>query len=81
MSKKQTRASITVRGLIHQRLDNYCKDEGLAISPTLEQWISEDLDARKIPIPTSPHVKSARPKPHPPAPSTDDMVASGVWEF
>ncbi|MEE9382413.1 MAG: hypothetical protein V3V08_03250 [Nannocystaceae bacterium] len=52
MAKRQTRRSISVRGVTYQRLKNFCDAEGLSVSGYLEEIIAERLDAAGVPIPT-----------------------------
>ncbi len=51
MAKRQTRRSISVRGITYQRLKNYCDARGLSISGFLEQLIAERMDAEGEPVP------------------------------
>lgn len=52
MAKRQTRRSISVRGVTYQRLKNFCDAEGLSVSGYLEDIIAERLDAAGVPVPT-----------------------------
>ena len=51
MAKRQTRRSISVKGITYQRLKNYCEDQGLSVSGYLEQIIAQNLDAEDVPVP------------------------------
>lgn len=52
MAKRQTRRSISIRGILYQRLQDHCEAEGRSISGWLEETIAEKLDAAKVPVPT-----------------------------
>ena len=52
MGKRQTRRSISIRGLSYQRLQDYCEQEGRTISGWLEDVISERMAAVRFPEPT-----------------------------
>ncbi|MCA9635691.1 MAG: hypothetical protein KC420_06630 [Myxococcales bacterium] len=60
MAKRQTRRSISVKGITYQRLKDYCEASGLSVSGYLEDIIAEKLDAAGVPVPT---VVKARPQP------------------
>lgn len=51
MAKRQTRRSISVKGITYQRLKNYCEDQNLSVSGYLESIIAERLDAANVPVP------------------------------
>ena len=51
MAKRQTRRSISVKGITYQRLKNYCEDQNLRVSGYLESIIAERLDAANVPVP------------------------------
>ncbi len=51
MAKRQTRRSISVKGITYQRLKNYCEDQNLSVSGFLESVIAEQLDAANVPVP------------------------------
>jgi hypothetical protein len=59
MAKRQTRRSISVKGITYQRLKDYCDATGKSVSGYLEDIIAEKLDAAGAPIPT---VLKARPQ-------------------
>ena len=75
MAKRQTRRSISVKGITYQRLKNFCERQEISISGYLEDVIAEKLDAAQEPVPE--RVEPKQPKP--PAP-TDD-VAAGIFTF
>lgn len=50
--KRQTRRSISVSGLTHQRLKDYCDAHDKSVSGFLEEIIAERLDAEGVPVPT-----------------------------
>jgi hypothetical protein len=52
VAKRQTRRSISVKGITYQRLKDFCTDQNLSISGYLEDIIAEKLDAAGAPIPT-----------------------------
>jgi len=49
MGKRQTRKSISVKGLTYQRMKDYCKAQGKSVSGALEEIIHEKLDAVGVP--------------------------------
>lgn len=51
MAKRQTRRSVSLRGLTYQRLADYCAALGMSASGYLEELITADLDARGVPVP------------------------------
>ena len=59
MAKRQTRRSISVKGITYQRLKDYCRAENRSVSGYLEEIIAEKLDAAGAPVPThvEPRVK------------------------
>lgn len=59
MAKRQTRRSISVKGITYQRLKDYCDATGKSVSGYLEDIIAEKLDAAGAPIPT---VLKSRPQ-------------------
>ncbi len=52
MAKRQTRRSISVKGITYQRLTDYCEVRGVSVSGYLEEIIAEKLDAAGVPVPT-----------------------------
>ena len=67
MAKKQTRRSISVKGLTYQRLKDYCAPEKLSGSGFLETAIGEKLDTLGVPVPTV-----LRPRDPPPGKVKDE---------
>jgi hypothetical protein len=61
MAKRQTRRSISVKGITYQRLKDYCLAQGCSVSGYLEEIIAEKLDAAGVPVPTQVE-SSPRPK-------------------
>ena len=59
MAKRQTRRSISVKGITYQRLKDYCDTNNISVSGFLEDIIAERLDAAGVPVPT---VLKARPE-------------------
>jgi hypothetical protein len=59
MAKRQTRRSISVKGITYQRLKDFCDNNALSVSGYLEEIIAERLDAAGVPVPT---VLKARPE-------------------
>ena len=51
MAKRQTRRSISVKGITYQRLKTYCDSKGKSVSGFLEEIIADRLDAVNAPIP------------------------------
>lgn len=60
MAKRQTRRSISVKGITYQRLKNFCEAQNKSVSGYLEGIIAEHLDAENVPIPER---VEARPRP------------------
>ncbi len=52
MAKRQTRRSISVKGITYQRLKDFCDATGRSVSGYLEEIIAEKLDAAGAPVPT-----------------------------
>lgn len=59
MAKRQTRRSISVKGLTYQRLHDFCESTGKSVSGYLEEIIAEKLDAAGVPVPTKLQSKPA----------------------
>ena len=70
MAKRQTRRSISVKGITYQRLKDYCDAEGRSVSGFLEDIIAEKLDAAGVPIPTV-----LRPRPQRKSAETEEIVS------
>lgn len=51
MAKRQTRRSISVKGITYQRLKNFCEGQSMSVSGYLEDIIAERLDAANVPVP------------------------------
>lgn len=57
MAKRQTRRSISVKGITYQRLQNYCSThqqrgmQKLSVSGYLEELIAAAMDVAKVPVP------------------------------
>jgi len=60
MAKRQTRRSISVKGITYQRLKNFCEEQGLSVSGYLEDIIANRLDAANVPVP-----EKVEPRPAP----------------
>ena len=71
MAKRQTRRSISVKGITYQRLKDYCDATGCSVSGYLEEIIAEKLDAAGVPVPT---VLKARPERKPDT-QTEEIVS------
>lgn len=67
MAKKQTRRSISVKGLTYQRLKAHCDAEGVSVSGYLEGIIQDSLDAVNAPVPKPPPKLVVAPEPPAPA--------------
>jgi hypothetical protein len=52
MAKRQTRRSISVKGITYQRLKDFCDANAKSVSGYLEDIIAEKLDAAGVPVPT-----------------------------
>ena len=52
MARKQTRRSISVKGLTYQRLKNHCDANGTAISAFVEELVMDRLDELGVPVET-----------------------------
>lgn len=63
MAKRQTRRSISVKGITYQRLKDYCDAEGRSVSGLLEEIIAERLDAAGVPVPTVLRPRAPRKEP------------------
>lgn len=73
MAKRQTRKSISVKGITYQRLKNYCDSQGRSISGVLEEFIAAHLDAEKVPVP-----KAIAPPPEPAPTFREDITPAIV---
>ncbi len=52
MAKRQTRRSISVKGITYQRLKDFCDANDKSVSGFLEEIIADRLDAAGVPVPT-----------------------------
>ncbi len=76
MAKRQTRRSISVKGITYQRLKDYCEACGLSVSGYLEEIIAEKLDAAGVPVPTV-----VKQRPQPKLNSNPDEIVSQHFTF
>lgn len=51
--KRQTRRSVSLRGLTHQRLEDYCRTNGLAVAGFAEDVIAAELNRLGVPEQTT----------------------------
>ena len=70
MAKRQTRRSISVKGITYQRLKDYCQAQGRSVSGYLEDIIAENLDAAGVPVPTR-----VEPAPAPKTVEKEDIIS------
>ncbi len=49
--KKHNRRAISMRGIVWQRLRNYCRENNLSMASVMEKLITEHLDALGYPVP------------------------------
>lgn len=49
MSRRQTRRSVSLKGLTYQRIKAYCDEHGLAVSAYLERLVHADLNLKGRP--------------------------------
>jgi hypothetical protein len=70
MAKRQTRRSISVKGITYQRLKNFCEDQGLSVSGYLEGIIASRLDEAKVPVP-----ERVDPRPAPRQVESDQIIS------
>ena len=80
MAKRQTRRSISVKGITYQRLKNFCEAQGLSVSGYLEDIIANRLDEANVPVPER---VDPRPEPtkQPGAPHDPDEIISQHFTF
>lgn len=82
MAKRQTRRSISVKGITYQRLKNFCEAQNLSVSGYLEDIIANRLDEANVPVP-----ERVDPRPEPPvgvkpgAPHDPDEIISQHFTF
>ena len=48
---RRNRRSFSVAGITYQRLKDYCDKEGLSVSGLLEDIITDEMDAARVPVP------------------------------
>ena len=73
MAKRQTRRSISVKGITYQRLKDFCDGSGRSVSGYLEEIIAERLDAAGAPTPT---VLKPRPDRKEEQPASEEIVSA-----
>lgn len=78
MAKRQTRRSISVKGITYQRLKNFCESQGMSVSGYLEDIIASRLDEANVPIPEK---VDPRPEPAPKAQRDPDEIISQHFTF
>ena len=76
MAKRQTRRSISVKGITYQRLKDYCDTHDLSVSGYLEDLIAEKLDAAGVPVPAI-----LKPRPTRKTASDPDEIVSQHFTF
>ncbi len=76
MAKRQTRRSISVKGITYQRLKNFCEDQNLSVSGYLEDIIAAKLDAANVPVP-----ERVDPRPKPKANGEAEEIVSQHFTF
>ncbi len=72
MAKRQTRRSISVKGITYQRLKNFCESQGMSVSGYLEDIIASRLDEANVPVPEK---VEPRPEPSTKAPHEDEIIS------
>jgi hypothetical protein len=73
MAKRQTRRSISVKGLTYQRLKNFCEEQNMSVSGYLEQIIADRLDAANVPVPEKVDPRPAAKPAN--APQSEDIIS------
>lgn len=76
MAKRQTRRSISVKGITYQRLKDYCDANDKSVSGFLEEIIGEKLDAAGVPVPTV-----LKPRPSRKSASDSEEIVSQHFTF
>lgn len=76
MAKRQTRRSISVKGITYQRLKDHCDAQGCSVSGYLEEIIAEKLDAAGVPVPTV-----LKPRPQPKQEAAPEEIVSQHFTF
>ena len=69
--KRQTRRSISIKGITYQRVKNHCEAEGISISGLLEVLLTEKMDEAGVPVPTA-----VEPRKPPPKPAPEEIVSN-----
>jgi hypothetical protein len=70
MAKRQTRRSISVKGITYQRLKNFCEEQSLSVSGYLEDIIAAKLDAANVPVP-----ERVDPRPKPKSNEPEEIIS------
>ena len=70
MAKRQTRRSISIKGLTYQRLKDFCESQDRSVSGYLEEIIAERLDAVGAPVP-----ERVEPRPAPKTIEKEEIVS------
>ncbi|MEX1368543.1 MAG: hypothetical protein AB1Z98_35770 [Nannocystaceae bacterium] len=78
MAKRQTRRSISVKGITYQRLKNFCETQGMSVSGYLEDIIAARLDEAHVPVPER---VDPRPEPAVKAPHEKEEIISQHFTF
>lgn len=61
-----SRRSFSIRGLIHQRMRKHCEAGGTKITNYIEDLITNDLDAKGVPVETVLEPRKTKRRPGPP---------------
>jgi hypothetical protein len=81
MAKRQTRRSISVKGITYQRLKNFCEAQGLSVSGYLEDIIASRLDAANVPVPERVEPRSQSKPLEPVTTATGEPIISQHFTF
>lgn len=81
MAKRQTRRSISVKGITYQRLKNFCEAQGLSVSGYLEDIIANRLDEANVPVPERVDPRPEPPVTKPGVPHDPDEIISQHFTF
>lgn len=85
MAKRQTRRSISVKGVTYQRLKHYCDAHRTSVSGFLEELIAQRLNMVGAPMPVPPppppmmHMQAHPPAP--PMPQEPEDIVSQHFTF
>lgn len=74
MAKRQTRRSISVKGITYQRLKNFCETQNMSVSGYLEDIIAARLDEANVPVPEKVEPRPEQPAVKPPH-EADDIIS------